>query len=142
MERMRSNLKMIASGVGALFAVSLCAAFEVVPTKKFTDQDRQYWAFQPVRRPTVPPLHSPSGAGNPIDAFIWQKLKDKGIEPGPPADKITLIRRVTFDLTGLPPTPEEVDAFVADKSPDAYEKVVDRLLVSPHYGERWARHWL
>jgi hypothetical protein len=142
MERMKSNLKVVASGVGALLAVSLCAAVEVVPTKKFTEQDRHYWAFQPVRRPAVPTFDSASGASNPIDAFIWQKLKAKFIEPGPPADKITLIRRVTFDLTGLPPTPEEVAAFVADTSPGAYEKVVDRLLASPHYGERWARHWL
>ena len=77
-----------------------------------------------------------------IDAFIAQKLEAKGLAPSPAADRITLLRRVTFDLTGLPPTPAEVDAFLADKSTNAYEKVVDRLLASPHYGERWARHWL
>jgi hypothetical protein len=142
MERMKSNSKVIASVTGALFAVSLCAASEVVPPKTFSEQDRHYWAFQPVRRPAVPAMHSSSSRGNPIDAFILQKLKAKAIEPGPSADKVTLIRRVTFDLTGLPPTPDEVEAFLADTSSKAYVKVVDRLLASPHYGERWARHWL
>ncbi len=79
---------------------------------------------------------------NPIDAFIAEKLETKGLEPSPPADKLTLLRRVTFDLTGLPPTPAEQTAFVTDQSSDAYAKVVDRLLASPHYGERWAQHWL
>ena len=79
---------------------------------------------------------------NPIDAFILAKLEEKGLAPSKPADRRTLIRRVSFDLIGLPPTPEEVEAFVADPSPDAYEKLVDRLLASPHYGERWGRHWL
>ncbi len=79
---------------------------------------------------------------NPIDAFILAKLENRGLTLSPAADKVTLLRRVTFDLIGLPPTPEEVDAFLKDNSPDAYEKVVDRLLASPHYGERWARHWL
>ena len=79
---------------------------------------------------------------SPIDAFILDRLEDKGLAPSPPADRRTLLRRVTFDLTGLPPTPEEVEAFEADASPDAFEKVVDRLLASPRYGERWGRHWL
>ena len=79
---------------------------------------------------------------NPIDAFILARLEKEGLKPSPEADKVTLLRRVTFDLTGLPPTPAEVDAFVADKSPDAYEKVVDRLLASPRYGERMAMQWL
>ena len=78
----------------------------------------------------------------PVDNFILAKLEAKGLRPSPEADKRTLIRRATFDLTGLPPTPEEVEAFMADKSPDAFEKVVDRLLASPQYGERWGRHWL
>src|SRR5207302_3098590 len=78
----------------------------------------------------------------PIDRFILAKLEDKGLKPSPEADKRTLIRRATFDLTGLPPTPKEVDAFVADSSADAYEKLIDRLLASPRYGERWGRHWL
>ena len=127
-----------ASALTVLFVVSLGAAADSTTVRKFTDKDRQYWALQPVRRPTVPAIR----VHNPIDAFILQKLKENGIEPGPAADKVTLIRRVTFDLTGLPPTPEDVEAFVANQSADAYEKVVDRLLASPHYGERWGRHWL
>jgi len=78
----------------------------------------------------------------PIDAFILAKLEEKKLTPNSPADKITLIRRVTLDLIGLPPTPDEVQAFLNDTSPQAYEKLIDRLLASPHYGERWARHWL
>jgi len=97
-----------------------------------------WWSLQPVKRPAVPD----SRQLHPIDAFIAAKLSDKGLSLSPPADKRMLIRRVTFDLIGLPPTPEEVAAFLKDDSPDSYEKVVDRLLASPHYGERWARHWL
>ncbi len=104
---------------------------------QITDADRSWWAFQPVRRPAVP-----SGSRNPIDVLLLAKLSDKGLSFAPPADKLTLLRRVTFDLTGLPPTPDEVDAFLKDISADAYEKVVERLLASPRYGERWARHWL
>jgi hypothetical protein len=81
-------------------------------------------------------------AANPIDAFIGEKLAEKGLSLAAPADKRTLIRRATFDLTGLPPTPDEVDAFLADNAPNAFAKVVDRLLRSPHYGEKWGRHWL
>jgi Protein of unknown function (DUF1549)/Protein of unknown function (DUF1553) len=108
----------------------------------FTPAQRKYWAFQPVSKPAPPATADRSRVANPIDAFILAKLEAKHIKPAAPADRITLLRRVSFDLTGLPPTPEEVDAFVADRSPDAYEKVVDRLLASPRYGERWARHWL
>ena len=79
---------------------------------------------------------------NPIDAFVLARLEKEGLAPSPEADRTTLIRRLTLDLTGLPPTPEEVDAFLNDPAPDAYEKVVDRLLASPHYGERWGRWWL
>ena len=79
---------------------------------------------------------------NPIDAFILAELEENGLPHAPEADRPTLLRRLSFDLTGLPPTPEEVDAFLADRSPDAYERLVDRLLASPHYGERWAQHWL
>ena len=107
-----------------------------------TDKDRDYWAYRPLR-PTAPPaVKDAAWAANPIDRFVLARLEAKGIAPAADADRRTLIRRVTFDLTGLPPTPEEVEAFVADPAPDAYEKVVDRLLASPHYGERWARHWL
>src|SRR5262249_42226596 len=102
-----------------------------------------HWAFQPVRRSAVPEIRNPKvEIRNTIDAFVVARLQKEGLKPAPEADKATLIRRVTFDLTGLPPTPEEVDAFLKDISPNAYEKVVDRLLASEHYGERWARHWL
>lgn len=106
------------------------------------EEARQYWAFQPIQRPDIPTLEGSSGSSNPIDGFILSTLKEQGLVPNPPADRRTLIRRATFDLIGLPPTPDEVDAFLADTSPDAFEKVIDRLLASPHYGERWGRHWL
>src|SRR5437867_2465528 len=108
----------------------------------FTKEDRQYWAFQRVQRSAPPAVRNKSLVRNPIDAFIQFDLESKGLSLGSPADKVTLIRRATLDLIGLPPAPEEVDAFLADKSARAFEKVVDRLLASPHYGERWARHWL
>src|SRR6266446_73557 len=103
-----------------------------------TAAQRAFWAFQPVRKPAVPAVKAASA----IDRFIQAKLQSQGLKPVRPADRRALIRRVTFDLIGLPPTPEEVDAFVADRSSDAFAKVVDRLLASPHYGERWARLWL
>ena len=102
---------------------------------KFIGARAKYWAFQKVVRPAVPEVSSP-WVRTPIDAFILSVLQANKLAPSEPADRIHLIRRVTFDLIGLPPTPAEVDAFVRDKSPDAYEKVVDRLLASPHYGER------
>lgn len=108
----------------------------------FTAQQRKYWAFQKVFRPPVPQVANAAWSRNPIDAFIVAKLAAANLKPNPPADRVTLLRRVSFDLIGLPPTPDEIDAFVNDTSPNAYEKVVDRLLASPHYGERWARHWL
>src|SRR5579859_6058028 len=98
------------------------------------------WAVQPLMLPAIP--ETVPRCNSPIDAFIQAKLKEKSLAPSPEADHRTLIRRLTFDLHGLPPTPEEVDAFVADESADAYEKLVDRLLASPRYGERWGRHWL
>ncbi|WP_435020780.1 PSD1 and planctomycete cytochrome C domain-containing protein [Tundrisphaera sp. TA3] len=101
-----------------------------------------HWAFRPVADPRPPLPRDASWCRTPVDAFIKQGLEAKGLDPSPPLDRARLIRRVTYDLTGLPPTPEEVRAFVADESPDAYEKLVDRLLASKHYGEQWARHWL
>jgi hypothetical protein len=108
---------------------------------KFIGARGKYWAFQKVVRPPVPAVSDP-WVRTPIDAFILSALEAKKLKPSAPLDRIRLIRRVTFDLIGLPPTPAEVDAFVADRSPDAYTKVVDRLLASPHYGERWALKWL
>lgn len=108
----------------------------------FTVAQRAYWAFQPVRRVALPTLKDGTRPANPVDAFIRTRLEAANIKPAGPADRITLLRRLSFDLTGLPPTPAEADAFLADQSPDAYGKVVDRLLASPRYGERWGRHWL
>ncbi|MBI3862165.1 MAG: PSD1 domain-containing protein [Planctomycetia bacterium] len=101
-----------------------------------------HWAFRPVVRPAVPAVVTPAWVRNPIDAFILARLEKQTLHPSPEADRVTLIRRLSFDLLGLPPTPAEVDAFVADTRPDAYELLVDKLLSSPHYGERWGRHWL
>src|SRR5258708_6838405 len=104
---------------------------------------RLHWAFQPPTRPAIPQIRDPrSEIRNPIDAFVVAKLEEKGQRLSPEADRLTLLRRLNFDLTGLPPTKEEQAAFVADRQPGAYERVVDRLLNSPHYGERWAQHWL
>jgi len=108
----------------------------------FTAEQRGYWALQTVTRPGIPAVHNSMWVRNPIDAFVMAQLEAKGLTPSGPADRVTLIRRVSLDLIGLPPTPQEVEAFVCDTSPLAYERVVDRLLSSPHYGERWARHWL
>jgi hypothetical protein len=102
----------------------------------------KHWAYMKPMRPVVPVVKDAAWPRNPIDNFILARLEKEGLKPEPEADKATLIRRVYLDLVGLPPSPQEVDAFVADTSPDAYDKVVDRLLASPHYGERWARPWL
>jgi len=101
-----------------------------------------HWSFVPPKRVAVPKVRNVAWVRNPIDAFVLAALEKKGLRPSPPADRRTLLRRVTFDLTGLTPTPFEIAAFLGDRSPDAYEKVVRRLLASPHYGERWAQHWL
>ena len=103
---------------------------------------RGFWSFRQVTRSTVPAVKRADWIKTPTDAFILAKLEARGLRPVPPAEKTSLLRRVYYDLIGLPPTPGEVEAFLADESPDAYEKVVDRLLASPQYGERWARHWL
>jgi hypothetical protein len=129
-------------GLCSIFACQAVAANVNQAKDPFTPAQRKYWAFQPVKRVDPPAVRDAQWAASPIDRFILAKLESKGLKPNPPADRVTLIRRLSFDLIGLPPTPEEVDAFVIDRSPDAYEKVVDRLLASPRYGERWARHWL
>ena len=119
-------------------AVMSAASAKAPQGLPFTEHQRSHWAFQPVSSPDIPN----AGQGNPIDAFVAAGLRDKGLAFAPPADKVTLIRRATFGLHGMPPTPEEVQAFLDDDSPDAFAKVVDRLLSSPRYGETWARHWL
>ena len=103
---------------------------------------RVHWAYLPPKRSALPALKNPSWPRNPIDAFILARLEHEKLSPSPAADKATLLRRLSLDLVGLPPTPQQVDAFLADRSPDAYEKLVERLLASPHYGEHWGRHWL
>ncbi len=110
--------------------------------KKITDADRQWWSFQPVKDPALPSIKNTAWAKTALDRFILAKLEEKHLSPAPPAQKLTLLRRATYDLTGLPPTTEEINAFLADNSPQAFAKVVDRLLASPQYGERWGRHWL
>jgi hypothetical protein len=110
-----------------------------------TDEAKKYWAYQPVRRPEVPVSRDPKGSAwikTPIDAFILAKLEAKNLKPVKPADRAALIRRAYYDLTGLPPTPKEIDAFVNSKDASAYEKLLDKLLASPQYGEKWGRHWL
>jgi hypothetical protein len=113
-------------------ALALLAVLVAVPASA----DETWWSFKPLARPAVP------DARNPIDGFIRAKLREKGLSPAPEADRRTLARRLYFDLIGLPPTPEQIDAFLKDTRPDAYERLVDSLLASPHYGERWARHWM
>jgi mono/diheme cytochrome c family protein len=112
------------------------------PTSKADDGKKSHWAFQPVKRPTLPAIENKAWTRNPIDAFILARLEAATLAPSKEADRATLMRRLKFDLLGLPPTPEEVDAFVKDADPLAYDKLVERYLASPHYGERWARHWL
>jgi len=113
--------------------------------KTWIDQGAKWdmlWSFVPPKRPTVPDVTDKDWTRNPIDNFVLARLQQEGLKPSPEADKATLLRRVYFDLTGLPPTPAEIDSFLADKSPDAYEKRVDQLLASPHYGERMTMPWL
>ena len=113
-----------------------------IPRRGVTAAERNFWSFRPLAQPAVPEPERSGWVRTDIDRFVLAKLEEKGLEPLETANRRQLIRRATFDLTGLPPTPEEVEAFVDDTSPDAFEKVVERLLTSPHYGERWGRHWL
>ncbi len=107
-----------------------------------TPEAKNYWAYRPITNPTVPTVKDASWVKNPIDAFILARLEAKQLTPNGPADRLALIRRATYDLIGLPPTPEEIDSFVKDTDPQSYEKLIDKLLASPHYGEKWGRHWL
>jgi Protein of unknown function (DUF1553)/Protein of unknown function (DUF1549) len=130
-----------------LLAATIVGAAEipVAPLGTYKPLERRFWAFQP-RKEVVPPAFTDARGKarvkSPIDAFILENLRKTGLQPAPEADRLTLIRRITYDLHGLPPTPEEIEAFIRDKSPQAWEKVVDRLLASPRYGEQWGRHWL
>jgi len=124
---------------GAAWGTDPIDPYQVTTSKR---AGRDWWSLQPVSRPPVPKVQQADWPRSPVDRFVLQKLEAENLTPRPEADRRTLIRRLRFDLTGLPPSPEEVDAFLADRSPDAYEKVVDRLLASPDFGVRWARWWL
>jgi hypothetical protein len=110
--------------------------------REFSEEEKNFWAYLPVSRPVAPKVKDAAWVQSPIDAFILRNLEEKGLNPAPPADKLTLLRRATYDLTGLPPTEAEIRDFLSDDSPAAFNKVVDRLLASPRYGEKWGRHWL
>jgi hypothetical protein len=112
------------------------------PEEASESRASEHWAFQAPQRPELPAVQQSAWIRNPIDAFVLSRLEKEGITPSPEADRVTLVRRLHLDLLGLPPTPDEVQAFLLDNRPDAYEQLVERLLASPHYGERWARHWL
>ena len=132
--------RLTAAQIGLLRAwIDQGAAWSIQPAAR---THPSHWAFQPIRRPDPPAVRDRSRVRNPIDSFILARLESEGIAPSPEAPKTTLIRRLTLDLTGLLPTPAEVSDFLADTRPDAYERLVDRLLRSPHYGEKWARQWL
>ena len=109
---------------------------------RYTQEEREFWSFQPVKALTSPEVRDKSWIKNDLDRFILAKLEDKDLQPAAPADKLTLLRRATFDLTGLPPSESEIRDFLEDDSPGAFARVVDRLLASPRYGEHWGRHWL
>src|SRR5262249_37142315 len=108
----------------------------------FSEEERGHWSFQPIRRPPLPAVKNSTRVATPIAAFLLAGLEAESLGFSPEADRATLIRRLSFDLTGLPPAPEDVERFVADPSASAYEQLVERLLASPAYGERWGRHWL
>ncbi|MCL4851171.1 MAG: DUF1549 domain-containing protein, partial [Bryobacteraceae bacterium] len=123
----------------------LPASEKYAPLGSYTAAERRHWAFQKRKNPEVPVFSDAAGKAwvkTPIDAFVLEKLRKEGLEPAPPATRRILIRRVYFDLIGIPPTPREVENFVSDKLPGAWERVVDRLLANPHYGERWGQRWL
>ncbi len=135
-------LKLFAFG---LMLVSLGMFTEIAPLGTYTPRERGHWAFVKRATPAVPSFSLASDNAwvkNPVDAFILQRLKKEGLKPSPQADRVSLIRRIYFDMIGLPPSPREVAEFIADKSPDAWQKLVEKLLASPHYGERWGQHWL
>ncbi len=132
-------------GLGLSIISLLIASESIAPLGNYTPVERRHWAFVPRAQPEVPAFAAPADRAwvrNPVDAFILARLEKESLRPSPPADRATLIRRIYFDMTGLPPSPKEVAKFVADKSADAYPKLVEQLLNSPHYGERWGQHWL
>ncbi len=132
-------------GMGRNLLVACCSVLAICSVGLAVDENRagpDWWSLQKLTHPKPPTPGDSEWGRNPIDAFVLTRLEANNLAPSPPADRATLIRRTTFDLHGLPPTPEEIDAFVKDASPNAFERVIVRLLASPRYGERWARHWL
>ena len=132
------------ASVGLLGRHAIPAEPAVIEEVEILEEDRQHWAFQPLRRPGLPQLtpRVQQGCRGPVDLFIRSAMLSRGLKPAPPADRQTLIRRLTLDLTGLPPSPRDLEAFVADPAADAYESLVSRLLASVHHGERLAQPWL
>ena len=124
------------------FGLTLPRFNQLAPGPVFTEEETSFWAFQPVKDLVPPWVKDEAWIKSPVDRFLLKSFEDSGLKPALPTDKLTLLRRVTFDITGLPPTPDEVASFLADDAPKDYENVVNRLLASPHYGERRARHWL
>src|SRR5690349_16037779 len=140
---------MLFRGRISVLAMAMCSATfageSMAPLGSYTPVERRHWAFRPRTHPEIPKFGEAADqnwAATPVDAFILAGLKKEGLQPSPPADRAALIRRACFDLTGLPPTVAEIASFVIDRSPDAWENLVERLLASPHYGERWGQHWL
>ncbi|MBI3836841.1 MAG: PSD1 domain-containing protein [Planctomycetia bacterium] len=127
---------------GAAYDKPLVDTAATITSKTVSESDRQFWSFQPLKKPAMPSVANKAWCRTPLDKFILARLEAKNLSPNNAADRRKLIRRAYFDLIGLPPSPEQVEAFVADQASDAYDRLVDRLLNSPHYGERWARHWL
>lgn len=138
-----TGLLIIGSVIGSVLSADDVHSTDTNPPEPpVTAADREHWAFRPVKRPDVPDVKRSDWCRTAVDRFIIARLEAAGLTPAPEADRATLLRRVTFDLTGLPPTTSEIDAFLADNSPGAYDQIVDRLLASPGYGERWGQHWL
>jgi hypothetical protein len=127
---------------GATLSLDAGDGLEIRESEKITPEDRDYWAFRPLSPPSIPMTRSPADVRTPLDAMVLDRLEDAGLGFSPEADRRTLVRRVFFDLIGLPPSPDEVARFLAEEHPDAFERLVERLLSSHHFGERWGRHWL
>ena len=128
--------------VSGLLGLALLGSVLAAAEPTYSDAQRNWWSFRPVVKPAVPGVKNAAWVKTPVDAFVLSALEAKGLSPNPPADRRTLIRRASIDITGLPPAEADTQQFLQDKSPDAWAKAVDRLLASPQYGERWARHWL
>ena len=140
----RDEIKMLRAWIdeGADWPAAAAAVTNARKEMVVTAEDRQHWSYRPLTHVDPPRVHDSGWCRTPVDRFVLASLEARGIRANAVADRRILIRRVYFDLLGLPPSPEEVNAFAADRAPDAYERLVDRLLASPHYGERWGRHWL